>query len=356
MLDKSLDRNALQKKEAIIDSILENLVEMNGYMLEHARKLFLKLKTLPPSGGGGCHQATLGVANHAVRIGLTEDAFIDLIRPYIHGTRVVFDSELRDTYQQAFYDYYVKEPSFQPYRPGYQGYRYCQTTLNQEESELLMVERNLLIEAGRGVTDYDLMMASPVVLSNKPVHQAIQFLECLYSRDEYLYVGPVQGGNLETMVRWKNLIRISREVPGGHIIINPFTGELAPTKGGRKLSCRCDAAISSFRYALAEFDKLPLDDQLAFWSQVELPIVALISSGNKSIHAWLRVDNVSSLEEWDREVRQKLYAEYLIPMDVDSACKNPARLSRMPGHLRQETEMVQQLLYLCPEVKEGPIL
>ena len=44
-----------------------------------------------------------------------------------------------------------------------------------------------------------------------------------------------------------------------------------------------------------------------------------------------------------------LFAERLVPLGVDAACRNEARLSRMPGYLRPDSQRLQRLLYLAPE-------
>lgn len=86
--------------------------------------------------------------------------------------------------------------------------------------------------------------------------------------------------------------------------------------------------------AVAEFDNLNRHDQLAFWASIPLPVTALIDSGGKSIHALISIQGVSSCSEWKKRVEDGLYARYLVPLGVDPACRNEARLSRLPGHYR----------------------
>jgi len=83
---------------------------------------------------------------------------------------------------------------------------------------------------------------------------------------------------------------------------------------------------------VAEFENLSRADQLAFWAGAQLPIAALIDSGGKSIHAWIKIPDVYTPEQWRLIVKETLYRKIL----VDPACSNPARLSRFPGHLRAE--------------------
>ena len=139
------------------------------------------------------------------------------------------------------------------------------------------------------------------------------------------------------------------------IIINPLSGQLAPKKGGDGETFRGDGNIKSFLYCLVEFDNLSREDQIRFWTSPavkELPIVALVDSGGKSIHGWIKILNINSINNWQQEIRQKLYEQGLIPLSVDSACSNPARLSRLPGHLR-DTGKYQKILWLANPEKEG---
>ena len=55
--------------------------------------------------------------------------------------------------------------------------------------------------------------------------------------------------------------------------------------------------------------------------------------------------------EWETKVAGMLFPGFLVPMGMDPACKNPARLSRMPGYYRVDTNNIQKCLYLAPEGK-----
>ena len=81
----------------------------------------------------------------------------------------------------------------------------------------------------------------------------------------------------------------------------------------------------------------------------ELPLVTLIDSGNKSLHAWIRVPDVHSLDEWKIKIEQKFFEQCLKPLGIDTACKKPSHMSRLPGCIRKETGRWHRLLYLNPE-------
>ena len=135
------------------------------------------------------------------------------------------------------------------------------------------------------------------------------------------------------------------------IIPNPLSGEVGVTKSG-KPSYRCDDSIVRFKFAVAEFDNMCRDGQLAFWnSAIErgFPVAALIDSGGKSIHGWLAV-HCRNRDQWEGEIENKLFPALLVPMGFDPACRNESRLSRFPGNFRDDKDAMQRLLYLNPEV------
>ena len=114
---------------------------------------------------------------------------------------------------------------------------------------------------------------------------------------------------------------------------------------------RGDGSVSTYRFAVAESDSMSLEDQLAFWMGCpSLPVAMLTFSGSKSIHALLRVD-CADAAEWEAKIAGELFPGFLVPMGMDPACKNPARLSRMPGFYRIDTKQIQKCLYLAPEGK-----
>lgn len=91
--------------------------------------------------------------------------------------------------------------------------------------------------------------------------------------------------------------------------------------------------VAEYRYALVESDHLPPGKQKSIMEQMELPIVAMVHSGNKSIHAIVRVD-AGNYEEYRRRVDYLYKVCNQNGLQVDVADRNPSRLSRLPGILR----------------------
>lgn len=91
--------------------------------------------------------------------------------------------------------------------------------------------------------------------------------------------------------------------------------------------------VTRFRYALVESDTLSIAEQDVLFRKLELPIVALVHSGGKSLHAIVHID-AENYEEYRKRV-DFLY-DFLEKngVAIDRQNRNPSRLSRMPGVTR----------------------
>ena len=70
-----------------------------------------------------------------------------------------------------------------------------------------------------------------------------------------------------------------------------------------------DEHVTKYRHVLVEFDHIPtLKEQWNLICEAKLPCTAVISSGNKSLHAWVRVD-AKNLAEYEQ--RRKLLFDHL---------------------------------------------
>ena len=206
------------------------------------------------------------------------------------------------------------------------------------------------IARGDGATEADWFEASPVRIDWEPgARDAIALLRVLYRPWEHVFCGERYGGaeSVRTAAEWIARFEDRFPVPP-HFIPNTLTGREHPLVDG-KLSKRGDSAVAGFLYAVAEMDGMGRAEQLAlWWGFRSAPIVALIDSGGKSVHAILRVE-CANRDEWEREVEGKLFPRVLVPLGCDPQCRNEARLSRLPGHYRAEKGAWQRLLYLNPE-------
>ncbi len=113
-----------------------------------------------------------------------------------------------------------------------------------------------------------------------------------------------------------------RKEAGAWIRFNPLDG-----KGIRNEN------VTEYRYALVESDKEEIDKQNAILRRLELPIAVLVHSGNKSLHAVVHID-AGNYAEYERRVKYLYGICKKNGLDVDTQNKNPSRMSRMPGILR----------------------
>lgn len=216
-----------------------------------------------------------------------------------------------------------------------------------------------IITQGQIDNEADLWDTSPVKPSGVPDEDADLFLSTIFAPDDLVFIGDRQevgvfGKNIKPAAAWIVFFQKGGKA-GPFIIINPLSGMPAPKKSGGGDSYRGDGNVKAFRYCLVEFDNLPREDQIRFWSAAKVPIVALIDTGGKSIHVWLdvrKLGEVKTAEAWDQVIKIALYEKALIPLGVDRACCNPSRLSRLPGWLRTETGRFQRILWLSQDGRE----
>lgn len=177
-----------------------------------------------------------------------------------------------------------------------------------------------------------------------PAQQLIEYLETLFSSDDN--VGYVtrsyekDGRHIPSKGCWdrtagqliEQLSKCSDDVGavlgdyndevGAWIRFNPLDG-----KGVKNEN------VAEFRYALVESDSVDIERQNAIIHELELPVAALVHSGNKSLHAIVRIDAADYGEYRNR-------VDYLYSickkngLDIDTQNRNPSRLSRMPGVIR----------------------
>jgi RecA-family ATPase len=91
--------------------------------------------------------------------------------------------------------------------------------------------------------------------------------------------------------------------------------------------------VTDFRYALVESDTIGIDRQNTIVRELELPVAALVHSGGKSLHAIVKIE-AGSYNEYRKRVDYLYGVCKKNGLDIDAQNKNPSRLSRMPGIVR----------------------
>ncbi len=143
----------------------------------------------------------------------------------------------------------------------------------------------------------------------------------------------------------------------------PCTGEWLPVPDAEnpRMGRRHEACVTRFPFILLESDHAPEGLWLRALMLIPLPVVALYSSGGRSLHALVAVDTASKAEfDQCRDVLRAV----LCPLGADGAAMTAVRLSRLPGCLRMgkrqaegykryERPRLQRLVYLNPSPAAG---
>ena len=177
-----------------------------------------------------------------------------------------------------------------------------------------------------------------------PVSDLTRYLETLFQPDEIVgYVTdtwqnaegkylPSKGAYTRTagdiirdLKKYRNInesLGDYNEEVGAWIRFNPLDGQGVKNDN-----------VTEFRYALVESDTMDIAQQNTIIRDLELPVACLVHSGKKSIHAIVRVD-AASYDEYRKRVDFIYDVCKKNGLKIDTANRNPSRLSRMPGILR----------------------
>ena len=170
-----------------------------------------------------------------------------------------------------------------------------------------------------------------------------RLLDACFQPDEFVAIAPAaesdegeivpRRGVTLTAAEWKAKVaakggidRVFGTKLGLFLRINPMK------KGGAK-----NEDVTAFRHVLVEFDRddagkpIPKDEQYHAIVASGMPVAALIDSGNKSLHAWIRVD---APDETEYRRRVDIIWDWFSGINLDRQNRNPSRLSRCPDGWR----------------------
>ena len=183
----------------------------------------------------------------------------------------------------------------------------------------------------------------------EPAKELIRYLETLFTPEEtFGYVlGSFQKTNKEGKLKWVpankgiytlhvgDIVRDLKKTGDVEEVLGKYNHEAGawirfnPLDGGGVNN----ENVTDFRYALVESDNMELSAQNGLIRQLQLPVAVLLYSGDKSVHAIVRI-------EADDQKEYKERVNYLYDickkngMVIDTQNRNPSRLSRMPGCVR----------------------
>lgn len=116
---------------------------------------------------------------------------------------------------------------------------------------------------------------------------------------------------------------------------------------------RAGVNITKHRTFLLEFDAGTLEQHAEIINSSGVPYTACTFSGGKSQHYLITLAQpLKSKEEYD-SVAKRLYSVFEGQPGFDTANKNSARLSRLPGTIRASSGLLQELLYLGNRIENS---
>ena len=235
------------------------------------------------------------------------------------------------------------------YDNGFQGdYRVKSTEPGHELSE----DETVLLSGGNALPVLDKALIErekcPTAPKNwRPLEDLREYIGALFNPDEHVsycvesYEGKDGKRHPGNRVYDRTAGRLLEELEQARTVEDVF-GTYNPEVGAWVNHNPVDGTgakktnITSYRHLLIESDEQDIDTQYTLMvgkGGLELPIAALVYSGNKSLHAIVKVDANSA-----REYTQRVDKIYSIceknGLKVDHSTKDPSRLSRLPGFTR----------------------
>ena len=237
------------------------------------------------------------------------------------------------------------------------------TRPRHEERQIFPGYVRSLISDGGNAADFNALRAlSPINLSDliSPPAQTAAFLAVLYEPNDLLYIFDngqhrhgEMGRNILTRDGWLERLRCAGSLGGDCVFKNPLTGRQG-TSGEGQPSFTSRDCIAAYRYALVEFDTLPIAEQCAFWlgwlrrPNLAPQLAALTFSGGKSIHGLIRTGaDAITAPKIERGLRDLLCSAHDGCYRADTATLKPHGGTRLAGAIRGGSGVTQTLLYLA---------
>lgn len=188
------------------------------------------------------------------------------------------------------------------------------------------------------------------------VSPAIALLEALYQPHERVYfIGAKLDEGVDTKERPDGesvivydrdiLLKILREKTGGSLakIFDTEKGLYFNLNPLRKHSeRRRKEDMVEFRYALLEFDSIPMEEQFQVLIKSKIPLAAILDSGHHSVHGIVKIN--AGNDEALFKARKAMINEHFRAYKPDPNTDDVTRLSRFPGVHRLDFEKGEQKL------------
>lgn len=203
--------------------------------------------------------------------------------------------------------------------------------VNEDKRAAIVKESPLTIGA--------LKAASPAIVVDGKL-DAEWFLARLFPNNPLLCLGHGPS-NFTTMTlsRWNQKYQVWNQ---SLIVPSPMTAPTGITKDG-KTSQHTLSNTGPRRYLVTEFDTGSADEQAALIMHLAAyaPLVLVLSSGGKSIHAWWNCVGVA-------EADQLQFFRYAVSLGADPATWCRSQFVRLPQGWREDKNALQQVYYYDP--------
>jgi len=318
-------------------------------MTDKQRKWYEDKLTAFCSGKGQRYALTNPLTYVAATLGISADEVIEDCHAAMPDFTAKHASDIRRGIASA-QSKVISQPS-QSYQP------------RQQEPQPTFPDkvRNLIAIGGMKATVEDLTALSPTdVKFNHRGYQTDAFLRRLWRPDEYLHIEDSRhhasaslGLQLRPCAEWLELLH-KRPMPGDIIGRNPYSGRQGLNGAGQPSYVSADC-VSCFRFALIEFDALPIPEQCAFWLGVirtmprfAVRLTSLVYSGEKSIHGLLRVDGYKGTQQTlKRDMARLFCSDPDESYHADPSGFIPRGGTRLAGAKRRSNGEIQRLIFLA---------
>lgn len=152
-------------------------------------------------------------------------------------------------------------------------------------------------------------------------------------------------------------------------LAQPVDGEFHLNPRSGKTSRRSEEAVTRWPFLVLESDEAPLREWLGALARLPLRIVAIYTSGGRSVHALVKVDALTK-GHWDDLVKRQMEVglRFLVLNGADKGVFSAVRLTRLPGayregkidrktgqYVRFPKPEPQKLLYVQPDPPVRPL-
>lgn len=184
----------------------------------------------------------------------------------------------------------------------------------------------------------------------------ITFFATLFDPDEYTCFA--------SHIKGTRVYSVEQQLDKAHtwasfFCINPLhpTKDLNPTEEYHNVDKprRADHNVIVYRNILVEMDSVPLDQQEGFIKNTGMPYSSAVYSGGKSIHYIVSLETPLLTETEYRDLTERVYKALGGKSVVDTSCKNPSRLSRVPNAFRYDKQQYQKLIHVGERIKNSDL-